>query len=52
MKKVSIALLLVTATLHAQDAARGPVAVEGPDPWFGTFSAQGNTLARGPRSSS
>jgi uncharacterized Ntn-hydrolase superfamily protein len=37
MKKVLLALL-ATATLHAQDAPRVASAVDGPDPWFGTFS--------------
>jgi uncharacterized Ntn-hydrolase superfamily protein len=38
MKKVLIAALLATATIHAQDAPRVTPAGEGPDPWFGTFS--------------
>ena len=38
MKKVLIAALLATTTIHAQDASRVALAGEGPDPWFGTFS--------------
>jgi uncharacterized Ntn-hydrolase superfamily protein len=38
MKKVLIAALLATATIHAQDAPRVTPAGERPDPWFGTFS--------------
>ena len=36
MKRVLIALLLSTSTIHAQDARTRQV--DGPDPWFGTFS--------------
>src|SRR4030095_10255933 len=38
MKKVLLAALLATASIHAQDAPRITTAGEGPDPWFGTFS--------------
>lgn len=37
MKKVLLALF-ATATLHAQDVPRPASVLEGPDPWFGTFS--------------
>src|SRR5688500_20356529 len=36
MKRVFLALLLSTAVIDAQDAPARQV--DGPDPWFGTFS--------------
>jgi uncharacterized Ntn-hydrolase superfamily protein len=38
MKRAAFLALLVTTSLYAQDAPRVTSAVEGPDPWFGTFS--------------
>ncbi len=38
MSRLFIAALLLSVTVQAQDAAKAPLAGEGPDPWFGTFS--------------
>ena len=38
MSRLFIATLLFSVTAQAQDAPRAPLAGEGPDPWFGTFS--------------